>query len=220
MKKLTALSLSAALMLGSAMTASAQTSSPELMNDPLIKRSDDGIQITSNAVSGDELLAAELINVDRPVGVVDDIIMDEYGKIQFIRYETSRFRDYDEQGYVAVGDLEIEPAVGFQVEIDLADAQQELEPGTSFTIDDVQQRVLSEVLRNEVLVGNDSYGIRDVVFNRDGQAKYLLVGETGGGFLQDGEAYAIPFEDVTYEDGLFRTGITMDDMLPVTIFIG
>lgn len=188
----------------------------------LVKKHGDGVRLTSRAISGAELLEADVLNIARPIGRVEDAVLNDAGTIEYLEYSTSAVRDLDEGGYAPVGELELEPSPGFGVDVDLSESTDlaSADPITLSSRREQDMQMLSNILRGHLLVDGDSYEIRDVVFDPQGKARYFIVGRTEGGFLQPGDAFAVPFENTHYIDGAWRTGLSGNDLIMLVAYLG
>lgn len=187
----------------------------------LIEQHREGVRLTEKAVSGAELLEADLLGSSQPVGTVEDAILNDVGAIEFLKYQTTRVRDLDEEGYLPVGDLVLQPSIGFGIDVDSSQTAA-LSPSDDINLTrrDLQTRMLSNMLRGHLLVDGNSYEIRDIAFDRNGKARYFIVGRTEGGFLQQGDAFAVPFDQTHYSDGAWRTGMGREDFLLLVTYVG
>ncbi|MEE4210558.1 MAG: hypothetical protein V2I43_14995, partial [Parvularcula sp.] len=173
---------------------------------PLIERDGDQVKLTNHAISGNELLSADLVDIGTAIGSVDEIILNDEGKIAFIGYETSRFRDLDGEGYLAAGDMKLEADSGFGLDVSLNNIDTK-KPNKRMRLSESEQQsqMLSNILRDEIETSDGIYDVRDVVFSPSGHAKYIIASTSSGGFLREGDAVAIPFDSVTYRDGAWRS---------------
>jgi hypothetical protein len=182
----------------------------------LIERQGDDVQVSDRAISGNELLSASLTDGFEPVGTIDDIVLNDQGKIAFVKYNTSRIRDLDQEGYVAAGDMELEPTSGFNVDVSLNNIDTDNPQKTMRLSDSEQQsQMLSNILRDQIETEEGIYDIRDVVFSPSGQAQYIIAAKNSGGFLNSGDAWAIPFDNVRYSDGAWRTASSDIEMVVI-----
>ncbi|MEE4211113.1 MAG: hypothetical protein V2I43_17830 [Parvularcula sp.] len=182
----------------------------------LIERQGDDAQVSDRAISGSELLNASLTDGFDPVGSIDDVILNEEGKIAFIKYETSRVRDLTEEGYLAAGDMDLRPTNGFNVDVSLNNIDTD-KPQKTMRLSETEQqsRMLSNILRDQITTAEGNYDVRDVVFSPSGQAEYIIAAKNSGGFLSSGDAWAIPFDQVSYSDGAWRTIDSEIDMVVI-----
>jgi hypothetical protein len=172
----------------------------------LIEREGDQIKLSDRAISGNELLNADLVDALQPIGSVNDVILNDEGKIAFIGYETSRFRDLSGEGYLQAGDMKLSPDSGFEIDVSINNIDAE-RPQKTMRLDEQEQetQMLSNILRDEIQTESGIYDVRDVVFSPEGQAEYIIASKSSGGFLTEGETFAVPFGELTYSDGAWRS---------------
>lgn len=186
---------------------------------PLLKSSENGVELTDQAFSGQELINADLIRGVDEVASVQEVILDENDRIAFIRYSASRFRDIDGEGTIAVSGLELEHAAPFEIHIEMGEIDSEnAETRTEMTEAEAEQRFVSRIIGSEIATAEGTMEIRDIAFTRDGHAEHLIVSKQGGGFLSQGTSYAVPLTNASFSDGEWSTDLALTSM-PVLMFV-
>lgn len=183
----------------------------------LLQTKDGETTISEHAVSGQQLINAQLTRAVQPVAEIEDVVMDENGKIAYFAYETTQARNIDGEGFLPVTDLDLAPSENFGV--DVSTANFDTEEGEQMRLSEAEQqkRMLTNILSDEVETADGTYNIRDVVFTPQGEAAYIIASQSRGGFVQTGDAIAVPFEDVSWDDGAWRTEASKTDLIVVSM---
>ncbi|MEE4349854.1 MAG: hypothetical protein V2J26_06465 [Pacificimonas sp.] len=189
-------------------TAALAQSGEDMKSTKLLERGQDGWELTDAAVSGQALLEADLYSDlgTEQTGQITDILLDESGEISTVKFSTTRFRDFDREGWMAVDRLDITGGLGTTLDVEPeGDTPPNAGEDVRLTRDDVETRLLSEILRNRVTVGAQDWMVEDVVFDRSGKASYVLLAERDSGMFGGADnVRALPFEALSYQgEGAF-----------------
>lgn len=172
-------------------------------------------RMSGESVSAEEILAGDFSTGMEPVGQVKNLILNRSGSaVEYVVFETRNmpwefyvgdgylsFNAVDMHSYGALGDIHV-----------VADGDEPIRgpEELSITADEAERRLVSYITDSHLRVGDRQLEIEDLLIDpASGAVKAYVIGSEPDVLFSQGR-FTVPAEEVEFEDGTFRTQLSMN----------
>lgn len=183
-----------------------------------VERAEARREMRQQAVRASEILRGNISNGLNPVGQTKNLVLDAAGnQLEYVIFEAENmpFEFYVNRGFVNWGDVDLQSSStigGLDLRADIEDRP--LGPDEiRITEDEADQRLVSKIIDSALYIGDeDTRRIEDLLIDPEtGEVTHFVVGWDSDSLFSSTRR-AIPASAVTFEDGLWQTGMPVAEI--------